>query len=106
MQPYVCALFHHRVESAIVKVATDMDAAASQPGQEQKAVSKVKQKARAFLQEMVANISPAFIRYIVHTRNLTSFAFQLGLSQYCNNLLEKPWRTLSPRMAVRFFIVE
>uniref|UniRef100_A0A8C6Q361 Glycerol-3-phosphate acyltransferase 1, mitochondrial n=1 Tax=Nothobranchius furzeri TaxID=105023 RepID=A0A8C6Q361_NOTFU len=29
---------------------------------ELKAVSKVKQKARAFLQEMVANISPAFIR--------------------------------------------
>ncbi|XP_070783314.1 glycerol-3-phosphate acyltransferase 1, mitochondrial isoform X1 [Enoplosus armatus] len=50
------------VESAIVKVATDLDAAASQPGQEHKAVSKVKQKARAFLQEMVANISPAFIR--------------------------------------------
>uniref|UniRef100_A0A7N6F7L6 Glycerol-3-phosphate acyltransferase 1, mitochondrial n=1 Tax=Anabas testudineus TaxID=64144 RepID=A0A7N6F7L6_ANATE len=33
-----------------------------QPGQEQKAVNKVKRKARAFLQEMVANISPAFIR--------------------------------------------
>uniref|UniRef100_A0A7N8X826 Glycerol-3-phosphate acyltransferase 1, mitochondrial n=1 Tax=Mastacembelus armatus TaxID=205130 RepID=A0A7N8X826_9TELE len=33
-----------------------------QPGQEHKAVSKVKQKARAFLQEMVANVSPAFIR--------------------------------------------
>lgn len=53
-----------RVEDAIVTVATDLDAAASQPGQEQKAVSKVKQKARAFLQEMVANISPAFIRYL------------------------------------------
>lgn len=51
------------VENAIVTVATDPDAAASQLGQEQKAVSKVKQKARAFLQEMVANISPAFIRY-------------------------------------------
>ncbi|KAM9336689.1 glycerol-3-phosphate acyltransferase 1, mitochondrial [Symphorus nematophorus] len=55
-------LNNSKVESAIVKVATDVDAAASQPGQEQKAVSKVKQKARAFLQEMVANISPAFIR--------------------------------------------
>uniref|UniRef100_A0A3B4Y663 Glycerol-3-phosphate acyltransferase 1, mitochondrial n=1 Tax=Seriola lalandi dorsalis TaxID=1841481 RepID=A0A3B4Y663_SERLL len=51
-----------RVETAIVNVATDLDAAASQSGQEHKAVSKVKQKARAFLQEMVANISPAFIR--------------------------------------------
>lgn len=49
-----------------MEVAADLDAAASQSGQEQKAVSKVKQKARAFLQEMVANISPAFIRYIYH----------------------------------------
>uniref|UniRef100_A0A3B5B6A2 Glycerol-3-phosphate acyltransferase 1, mitochondrial n=1 Tax=Stegastes partitus TaxID=144197 RepID=A0A3B5B6A2_9TELE len=55
-------LNNSRVETAIVKVATDLDAASSQPGQEHKAVSKVKQKARAFLQEMVANISPAFIR--------------------------------------------
>uniref|UniRef100_A0A665T952 Glycerol-3-phosphate acyltransferase 1, mitochondrial n=1 Tax=Echeneis naucrates TaxID=173247 RepID=A0A665T952_ECHNA len=55
-------LNNSRVETAIVNVATDLDAAASQSGQEQKAVSKVKQKARAFLQEMVANISPAFIR--------------------------------------------
>uniref|UniRef100_A0A3Q4HM03 Glycerol-3-phosphate acyltransferase 1, mitochondrial n=1 Tax=Neolamprologus brichardi TaxID=32507 RepID=A0A3Q4HM03_NEOBR len=55
-------LNNSRVEDAIVTVATDLDAAASQPGQEHKAVSKVKQKARAFLQEMVANISPAFIR--------------------------------------------
>uniref|UniRef100_A0A673ADL7 Glycerol-3-phosphate acyltransferase 1, mitochondrial n=1 Tax=Sphaeramia orbicularis TaxID=375764 RepID=A0A673ADL7_9TELE len=55
-------LNNSRVESAIVQVATDVDAPASQPGQEQKAVSKIKQKARSFLQEMVANISPAFIR--------------------------------------------
>uniref|UniRef100_A0A672GC41 Glycerol-3-phosphate acyltransferase 1, mitochondrial n=1 Tax=Salarias fasciatus TaxID=181472 RepID=A0A672GC41_SALFA len=34
----------------------------NQSAMELKAVSKVKQKARAFLQEMVANISPAFIR--------------------------------------------
>ena len=40
-----CTFVHRSVESAIVKVATDVDAAASQPGQEQKAVSKVKQKA-------------------------------------------------------------
>lgn len=66
-----------RVESSIVKVATDLDGAVSQPGQEQKAVSKVKQKARAFLQEMVANISPAFIRYILYTKNLPSVFFQL-----------------------------
>lgn len=56
---------HYRVESAIVNVATDLDAASSQPGQDHKAVSKVKQKARAFLQEMVANISPAFIRHVL-----------------------------------------
>ncbi|KAJ4940564.1 hypothetical protein JOQ06_026861 [Pogonophryne albipinna] len=55
-------LNNSRVESAIANVATDLDAAGTQPGQEHKAVRKVKQKARAFLQEMVANISPAFIR--------------------------------------------
>ncbi|KAM4525343.1 glycerol-3-phosphate acyltransferase 1, mitochondrial [Odontesthes bonariensis] len=51
-----------RMETAILKVATDFEAAPRKPGQEHKAVSKVKQKARAVLQEMVANISPAFIR--------------------------------------------
>ncbi|XP_062330657.1 glycerol-3-phosphate acyltransferase 1, mitochondrial [Osmerus eperlanus] len=55
-------LNNSRVESAIVEVATDSDPAASEPGQEYKAVSKVRRKARGFLQEMVANISPAFIR--------------------------------------------
>ncbi|KAK1881994.1 Glycerol-3-phosphate acyltransferase 1 mitochondrial [Dissostichus eleginoides] len=55
-------LNNSRVESAIANVAVDLDAAGTQPGQEHKAVRKVKQKARAFLQEMVANISPAFIR--------------------------------------------
>lgn len=57
-------LVFHRVVSAIEKVATDLDSSAIQPDQRQKTVSKVKQKARAFLQEMVANVSPAFIRYI------------------------------------------
>lgn len=55
-----CVCF--RVESAIVQVATDADVSENPPGQEHKSVRKVKQKARAFLQEMVANISPAFIR--------------------------------------------
>uniref|UniRef100_A0A672FPL7 Glycerol-3-phosphate acyltransferase 1, mitochondrial n=1 Tax=Salarias fasciatus TaxID=181472 RepID=A0A672FPL7_SALFA len=55
-------LNNSKVEAAIVKVATDSDGAGSQSAMELKAVSKVKQKARAFLQEMVANISPAFIR--------------------------------------------
>uniref|UniRef100_A0AAQ4R7N7 Glycerol-3-phosphate acyltransferase 1, mitochondrial n=1 Tax=Gasterosteus aculeatus aculeatus TaxID=481459 RepID=A0AAQ4R7N7_GASAC len=50
------------VECSIAEVASDLDAAGRHPGQEHKAISKVKQKARAFLQEMVANISPAFIR--------------------------------------------
>ena len=54
-----------------MQVATELEAAASQPGQEPKAVSKVKQKARAFLQEMVANVSPAFIRYIYHLTSAT-----------------------------------
>ncbi|MEQ2211512.1 hypothetical protein XENOCAPTIV_004506 [Xenoophorus captivus] len=56
-----------RVEGAILKVATEVEAVASQPGHEHKAVSKVKQKARAFLQEMVANVSPAFIRFQDHS---------------------------------------
>lgn len=51
-----------RVENAIEKVAADVNAAASQPGKKNKSVSKAKQKARACLQEMVANVSPAFIR--------------------------------------------
>lgn len=51
-----------RVESAIEKVAADLDAAASQPGKKNKSISRVKQKARTCLQEMVANVSPAFIR--------------------------------------------
>ncbi|XP_014833759.1 PREDICTED: glycerol-3-phosphate acyltransferase 1, mitochondrial-like [Poecilia mexicana] len=45
-----------RVESTISKVAAESEAPVSQP------VSKVKQKARAVLQEMVANVSPPFIR--------------------------------------------
>uniref|UniRef100_A0A3B5Q2P5 Glycerol-3-phosphate acyltransferase 1, mitochondrial n=1 Tax=Xiphophorus maculatus TaxID=8083 RepID=A0A3B5Q2P5_XIPMA len=45
-----------RVESTILKVAAESETAVSQP------VSKVKQKARAVLQEMVANVSPLFIR--------------------------------------------
>uniref|UniRef100_A0A667YJI2 Glycerol-3-phosphate acyltransferase 1, mitochondrial n=1 Tax=Myripristis murdjan TaxID=586833 RepID=A0A667YJI2_9TELE len=55
-------LNNSRVENAIVAVAAESEPAVSQPGQENKAVSKVRRKARGFLQEMVANISPAFIR--------------------------------------------
>lgn len=50
-------LNNSRVENAIEEVATDFDTA-NQAG----AACKVKQKARSFLQEMVANVSPAFIR--------------------------------------------
>ncbi|KAK7919477.1 hypothetical protein WMY93_010761 [Mugilogobius chulae] len=50
-------LNNSRVESAIAEVASEMDDA-NPSG----AASKVKQKARSFLQEMVANVSPAFIR--------------------------------------------
>ncbi|XP_054898734.1 glycerol-3-phosphate acyltransferase 1, mitochondrial [Poeciliopsis prolifica] len=49
-------LNNSRVASAIANVAAESDAAVSQP------VSKVKQKARAVLQTMVANVSPWFIR--------------------------------------------
>lgn len=50
-------LNNSRVEIAIEQVATELDAE-NQAG----AASKVKQKARSFLQEMVAKVSPAFIR--------------------------------------------
>nr|XP_057917502.1 glycerol-3-phosphate acyltransferase 1, mitochondrial isoform X2 [Doryrhamphus excisus] len=53
-------LNNDRVTSAIFCVASDMDA--SQPGSEHKTVRKVKQKTRTFLQKMVANVSPTFIR--------------------------------------------
>uniref|UniRef100_A0A6Q2X771 Glycerol-3-phosphate acyltransferase 1, mitochondrial n=1 Tax=Esox lucius TaxID=8010 RepID=A0A6Q2X771_ESOLU len=55
-------LNNSRVESAIVEVATESDPAVAESEVEHKAVSKVRRKARGFLQEMVANISPAFIR--------------------------------------------
>lgn len=74
------------MESAIQKVATDLDAAASQPGQEQKAVSKVKQKARACLQEMVANVSPAFIRYYI-----IEISPQLLFSSFYRNIVTQPF---------------
>lgn len=51
------------MEAAILKVASEVEAVTTQPGHEHKAVSKVKQKARALLQQMVANVSPAFIRF-------------------------------------------
>lgn len=50
-----------RVESTILNVAAESETAVSQP------VSKVKQKARAVLQEMVANVSPLFIRFQDHS---------------------------------------
>lgn len=62
-----CVLLHLRVENAIEEVATDFDTA-NQAG----AACKVKQKARSFLQEMVANVSPAFIRLLHTSRNAKS----------------------------------
>lgn len=59
-----CNFIDVRVEAAILKSAADVESV--KPGQEHKAVNKVKQKARTVLQEMVANISPAFIRYWCH----------------------------------------
>uniref|UniRef100_A0A8C6TLL7 Glycerol-3-phosphate acyltransferase 1, mitochondrial n=1 Tax=Neogobius melanostomus TaxID=47308 RepID=A0A8C6TLL7_9GOBI len=49
-------LNNSRVENAIEQVASETDAANSSGG------GKVKQKARSLLQEMVASVSPAFIR--------------------------------------------
>ncbi|XP_051959194.1 glycerol-3-phosphate acyltransferase 1, mitochondrial-like [Xyrauchen texanus] len=55
-------LNNSRVESAIVDVAADGGNVDAESGVDPKAASKVRRKARGFLQEMVANISPAFIR--------------------------------------------
>lgn len=55
-------LNNSRLECAIVEVASEGGDADEASGVDPKAVSKVKRKARGFLQKMVANISPAFIR--------------------------------------------
>uniref|UniRef100_A0A673J9B3 Glycerol-3-phosphate acyltransferase 1, mitochondrial n=1 Tax=Sinocyclocheilus rhinocerous TaxID=307959 RepID=A0A673J9B3_9TELE len=51
-----------RYQVAIVEVASEGASTDAESGVDSKAVSKVRRKARGFLQEMVANISPAFIR--------------------------------------------
>lgn len=61
-----CECYYCRLECAIVDVASKGDSADAESGVDPKAVSKVKRKARGFLQEMVAYISPAFIRYSFH----------------------------------------
>lgn len=60
-----CKCNCYRLECAIVEVASEGDVDAESEV-DPKAVSKVKRKARGFLQEMVANISPAFIRCSFH----------------------------------------
>ncbi|KAM9773360.1 glycerol-3-phosphate acyltransferase 1, mitochondrial isoform X2 [Syngnathus typhle] len=59
-------LISNSVESAVLSVAADLDeagVASSRPCSERgKSVRKVKQKARRCLQQMVASVSPAFIR--------------------------------------------
>uniref|UniRef100_A0A8C1WFQ8 Glycerol-3-phosphate acyltransferase 1, mitochondrial n=1 Tax=Cyprinus carpio TaxID=7962 RepID=A0A8C1WFQ8_CYPCA len=51
-----------RYQVAIVEVASEGASTDAESGVDSKAVSKVRRKTRGFLQEMVANISPAFIR--------------------------------------------
>ncbi|KAG9267889.1 glycerol-3-phosphate acyltransferase 1, mitochondrial [Astyanax mexicanus] len=51
-----------KVQTAIVDVASEASAADLEAGADQKAISKVRRKARNFLQEMVASISPSLIR--------------------------------------------
>ncbi|XP_009305069.1 glycerol-3-phosphate acyltransferase 1, mitochondrial [Danio rerio] len=55
-------LNNSRLECAIVEVANEGVQEDAEPGVDPKAVSKVRRKARGWLQEMVANISPALIR--------------------------------------------
>lgn len=49
-----------------MEVASEGAGTDAESGVDSKAVSKVRRKARGFLQDMVANISPAFIRYSFH----------------------------------------
>lgn len=63
----------------IEEVATDLGGSATQLGQMQKNVSKVKQKARACLQEMVASVSPAFIRCLHFKKKRVSAAVLGGV---------------------------
>uniref|UniRef100_A0A3B3R7Z7 Glycerol-3-phosphate acyltransferase 1, mitochondrial n=1 Tax=Paramormyrops kingsleyae TaxID=1676925 RepID=A0A3B3R7Z7_9TELE len=55
-------LHNSSVEKAITEVASEMAPVTAEPTAEQQAVVRVRRKARGILQEMVANISPAFIR--------------------------------------------
>ena len=59
-----CLSFHFeiRVQEAIAEVAGELNPDGSAQ-QQSKAVNKVKKKARKILQEMVATVSPAMIRY-------------------------------------------
>lgn len=50
------------VERAIAEVASETAPVTAEPTAELQAVVRVRRKARGILQEMVANISPAFIR--------------------------------------------
>ncbi|MBN3297207.1 GPAT1 acyltransferase, partial [Amia calva] len=55
-------LKNSRVEKATIDVAIESNPDAMESNVDPKAINKVKRKARGILQEMVANISPAFIR--------------------------------------------
>ncbi|XP_048843126.1 glycerol-3-phosphate acyltransferase 1, mitochondrial [Brienomyrus brachyistius] len=50
------------VERAVTEVAAETPPVLAEPAAEQQAIVRVRRKARSILQEMVANISPAFIR--------------------------------------------
>lgn len=76
-------LVFRRVVSVMEEVATDLGGSANQPGQMQKNVSKVKQKARACLQEMVASVSPAFIRYVALKMCLSSCSKREFSNKHC-----------------------
>lgn len=52
-----------RVQDAIMEEASEVSAASGTGQLDPRIISKVKKKARRILQEMVANVSPALIRY-------------------------------------------
>lgn len=63
--------FEIRVQEAIAEVAAELNPDGSAQ-QQSKAVNKVKKKARKILQEMVATVSPALIRYKKQRRKLSA----------------------------------
>lgn len=60
-------------------MASDSDEAG---GEHSKSVREVKQKARRFLQQMVASVSPAFVRYVENASSFEMASRQMA-TRFC-----------------------